>query len=171
MSTVRRAAGAFRVEAEVLLVGAGAAGLCAALAASEAGAEVLSSSATARRADRPPFRPASYPPPATRFQRDLGIEDTAACLPRYRDKAHDEADPRLVALVAREAGPTVEWLADNYGLPFSVVHDFDYPGHSVRRMHGLPSRSGAELIDRLRAAVETADATLVTERDGLGLVC
>ena len=40
----------------------------------------------------------------------------------------------------------------HYGLHFSVVDDFDYPGHSARRMHGSPSRSGAELVDRLRDA-------------------
>jgi fumarate reductase flavoprotein subunit len=45
--------------------------------------------------------------------------------------------------VAQNSGATVEWLADRYGFPFSLVHDFDYPGHSARRMHGLPSRSGA----------------------------
>jgi fumarate reductase flavoprotein subunit len=68
-----------------------------------------------------------------------------------------------VRLVAREAGPTVEWLADCYGVPFSVVDDFDCPGHSARRMHGLPSRSGTELVDRLRAAVEQTSATLLTQ--------
>jgi hypothetical protein len=49
-------------------------------------------------------------------------------------KAHGEADETLVRLVAREAGPTVERLADRYGVPFSAVDDFDYPGHSARRM-------------------------------------
>jgi fumarate reductase flavoprotein subunit len=48
-------------------------------------------------------------------------------------------------------------------LPFSVVHDFDYPGHSARRMHGLPSRSGAELISRLAAATEAAGIPVLTE--------
>jgi fumarate reductase flavoprotein subunit len=43
-----------------------------------------------------------------------------------------------------------------------VVGDFDYPGHSVRRMHGLPTRSGQELVDRLCRAVEQTDVTLVT---------
>jgi fumarate reductase flavoprotein subunit len=56
--------------------------------------------------------------------------------------------------LATTAGPTVEWLADRFGLPFSLVTDFDYPGHSRRRMHGLPTRSGRELVDRLRAACE-----------------
>ena len=53
----------------------------------------------------------------------------------------------------RSAGPTVEWLADTYAMPFEVITDFNYPGHSAHRMHGLPSRTGAELIDRLRSAV------------------
>jgi len=46
-------------------------------------------------------------------------------------------------------------------LPFSVINDFDYPGHSARRMHGLPSRSGTELINRLRQVVEQAAIPLV----------
>jgi fumarate reductase flavoprotein subunit len=39
--------------------------------------------------------------------------------------------------------------------------DFDYPGHAARRMHGLPSRSGLELIDRLRQAAEQAQVHLI----------
>ncbi len=78
-----------------------------------------------------------------------------------KHKAHDQADPALVDLVAAQAGPTVEWLADRYALPFSVVHDFDYPGHAARRMHGLPSRSGVELIDRLRQAADEHGIPLI----------
>jgi fumarate reductase flavoprotein subunit len=78
-------------------------------------------------------------------------------------KAHGQADPALVALVAGAAAPAIDWLADAHGLDFSVVHDFDYPGHSNRRMHGLPSRSGAELVDRLRDATERAGIPLLTE--------
>src|SRR5690606_11935171 len=44
------------------------------------------------------------------------------------------------------------------------VADFDYPGHSARRMHCLPSRSGAELVDRLRAAVEAEGIPILTNR-------
>jgi fumarate reductase flavoprotein subunit len=69
-----------------------------------------------------------------------------------------------VAALASGAGPTIDWLADRYGLPFSVVSDFDYPGHSRRRMHGLPTRAGRELIDQLRTAVEAQEIPIVTER-------
>ena len=65
---------------------------------------------------------------------------------------------------AENAGKTVEWLADTYAMPFEVITDFNYPGHSAHRMHGLPSRSGAELIDRLRSAVEARDIPVLTGR-------
>ena len=104
------------------------------------------------------------PAAATRFQRALGIVDSAEQFAAdIRRKAHDEGNSPIAELVARESGPTVEWLADRYGLPFSLVHDFNYPGHSARRMHGLPSRSGAELIDRLNGAAEQAAITIVAE--------
>jgi fumarate reductase flavoprotein subunit len=44
------------------------------------------------------------------------------------------------------------------------VTDFDYPGHSRRRMHGLPTRSGAELIDALRSACEAAEIDIICDR-------
>jgi len=104
------------------------------------------------------------PAAGTRFQKMLGIDDSPALFADdLRRKAHDEADPAIVDTIAREAGATVEWLADCHGLPFSVVHDFDYPGHSARRMHGLPTRSGAELIDRLRQAAEEAAIPIVVD--------
>ncbi len=49
-------------------------------------------------------------------------------------------------------------------MPFEVITDFNYPGHSAHRMHGLPSRTGAELIDRLRAAAEAREIPILTGR-------
>jgi fumarate reductase flavoprotein subunit len=165
MSEVRNAEGVvFDAETQVLIIGAGAAGLCAALAAHEAGAEVV-----VVERDRAPrgstaLSAGLIPAAGTRFQRELGIaDDPASFAADIQRKAHDEADPAIVEIVAGQAGTTVEWLADRHGLPFSVVHDFDYPGHSARRMHGLPSRSGAELISRLAAAVEAAGIPILTE--------
>ncbi len=56
----------------------------------------------------------------------------------------------------------LEWLADRHGLPFDVVTNFSYPGHSARRMHGLPKRTGSELVDRLREAAEARDIPILT---------
>ena len=102
------------------------------------------------------------PAAGTRFQRDKGIPDSpdlfAADIQR---KAKGEADRAVVETVAAGAAPLVEWLANRYGLPFEVVDNFNYPGHSAMRMHGLASRTGQELIDRLRSAAEANDIVIL----------
>ena len=105
------------------------------------------------------------PAAGTRFQRAKGIADSPELLAAdIQRKAHDEADPAVVAAVAKTSGPLIEWLADRYDLPFDVVDNFNYPGHSALRMHGLPSRTGQELIDRLRSAAEANDIVILTGR-------
>ncbi len=154
----------FAVSAPLVVIGAGAAGLCAALAAHEAGAEVVVLERDSVPRGSTALSAGLIPAAGTRFQKALGIDDSPALFAAdLKRKAHDEADPAIVDLIARDAGKTVEWLADRYGVPFSVVHDFDYPGHSARRMHGLPTRSGAELIDRLRQAAEDAAIPIVVD--------
>lgn len=100
----------------------------------------------------------------TRFQRAKGTADSPQLLAAdIERKAKGEADPIVVDAVAQGAAPLVEWLAERHGLPFEVVDNFNYPGHSVMRMHGLPSRTGRELIDRLRNAAEANDIVILTE--------
>jgi fumarate reductase flavoprotein subunit len=152
----------FTTSVPVAIVGAGAAGLCAALAASETGAEVVVFERDPLPRGSTALSAGLIPAAATRFQRALGIVDSAELFASdIRRKAHDDGNSPITELVAHESGPAVEWLAERYGLPFSLVHDFDYPGHSARRMHGLPSRSGAELMDRLNRAAEQAAITIV----------
>jgi fumarate reductase flavoprotein subunit len=141
---------------EVAIVGAGAAGLVAALAAAEAGAEPLVIERDPVPRGSTALSAGLIPAAGTRWQRERGIDDSPARFAAdIARKAESLAEPALIAHVSQASGPAVEWLAQSYALPFTLVHDFDYPGHSARRMHGLPSRSGADLIDRLREAVET----------------
>jgi fumarate reductase flavoprotein subunit len=148
----------------LVIIGAGAAGLCAALAAKEAGIDAV----VVERDDIPSGSTALsaglIPAAGTRFQHEKGIVDSprvfAADIQR---KAKDEADPVIVEAVAARAGPLIEWLADRYALPFDVVDNFNYPGHSAMRMHGLPSRTGRELIDRLRSAAEANDIVILAK--------
>jgi fumarate reductase flavoprotein subunit len=166
MSTVSYAFDAkFDVDVPLLIVGAGAAGLCAALAAKEAGIEPLLIERDSVPAGSTALSAGLIPAAVTRFQRAKGILDSpqlfAADLAR---KAKGEVDTVVVDAVAHGAGALVEWLADRYGLPFEVVDNFNYPGHSAMRMHGLPTRTGLELIDRLRRAAETSDIAIIPER-------
>ncbi len=155
----------FDLGVETLIVGAGACGLIAALAATEAGQEVLVIERDAVPSGSTALSAGLIPAAGTRWQRAAAIDDSpelfAADIMR---KAKGEPDPALVAALATGAAGVLEWLADRHGLPFSLVEDFDYPGHSRRRMHGLPSRAGRELIDALRAAAEAAGVEIATGR-------
>ncbi|WP_114858891.1 FAD-dependent oxidoreductase [Azospirillum brasilense] len=165
MSLILPAEGvAFEFTVPVVVIGGGAAGMIAALAAHERGAAVLVLERDALPQGSTALSAGLIPAPGTRWQRAAGIEDSPE---RFAAdiiaKAKGEPDPEDVSRVARTVGPALEWLADRYGLPFSVIDNFTYPGHSARRMHGLPSRSGAELIDRLRGAVEAAGIDVLCE--------
>lgn len=163
-SVVRRPGMTFETHVPVAIIGAGAAGLIAALAAHEAGAEVLVLERDALPRGSTALSAGLIPAAGTSWQRSAGITDTAASFASdILKKAHGEPAPQMVAQVTQEAGPTLEWLAERYGLPFSVITDFSYPGHSARRMHGLPTRSGEELIDALRGAVERAEIPILCD--------
>jgi fumarate reductase flavoprotein subunit len=163
--TIRSAEGVvFDVEVPVAVIGAGAAGLIAALAAREAGRDVLVLERDPVPRGSTALSAGLIPAAGTRWQREAGIADRpAAFAADIMRKAHHEPDPLLVDMLAQEAGPTLEWLADRHGFPFSVVDNFLYPGHSAMRMHGLPTRSGAELVDRLREAAVEAEADILCE--------
>jgi len=155
----------FGSEVPLLIVGAGAAGLCASLAANEAGVDPVLIERDAVPSGSTALSAGLIPAAGTRFQRQKGIADSANLFAEdIARKSHGEADAKLVQTVAANAGSTVEWLADTYGMPFEVITDFNYPGHSAHRMHGLPSRTGAELIDRLRSAAEARDIPILTGR-------
>ncbi|CAH2598705.1 Fumarate reductase flavoprotein subunit [Rhodovastum atsumiense] len=152
----------FDLSFPVVVVGGGAAGLVAALAAREAGAEVLLLERDPVPSGSTALSAGLIPAAGTRWQRAAGIADSPE---RFAGdimaKAQDTPDPALVRLVTHAAGSALEWLHTGYGLDFSVITDFRYPGHGACRMHGLPSRSGRELVDALRAAVEGSGAELL----------
>jgi len=155
----------FDSEVPVLIVGAGAAGLIAALTLSEAGIDPVVIERDAVPSGSTALSAGLIPAAGTRFQAQQGIEDSAGLFAEdIARKAHGEADAKLVRAAAENAGRTVEWLADSFAMPLDVITDFNYPGHSAHRMHGLPSRTGAELIDRLRGAAEAREIPILTGR-------
>jgi len=154
----------FEFTSPVVVIGSGAAGLVAALSAKEAGADVVVLERDPLPRGSTALSAGLIPAAGTRWQSEAGISDSPeAFAADVTKKAHGEPDPAIVETVTREAGPTLEWLGETYGLPFSLVDDFDYPGHSARRMHGLPTRSGEELIDALREAAEKAGIDILCE--------
>jgi fumarate reductase flavoprotein subunit len=143
----------FEYKSQVVVIGGGACGLTAALTAAEAGADVMVLERDAQPSGSTALSTGLIPAAGTRLQKAAGIEDSAELLARdILHKAKQQTDPLIVHAVARAAGPTVEWLTDSQGLTFTLVDGYLYPGHSVRRMHGTPNRTGRELQGALLAA-------------------
>jgi fumarate reductase flavoprotein subunit len=158
-------------EIDVAIVGAGAAGLIAALRAHAAGARVVVFERDAMPRGSTALSAGLIPAAGTRFQRAASLDDSVELFAAdILAKADGEPDAQAVATVTATVGPALEWLADAHGLPFSVIADFRYPGHSAFRMHGLPSRSGAELMDRLSAAAEAAGIDIICNARVTGLL-
>ncbi|WP_170783458.1 FAD-dependent oxidoreductase [Ruegeria lacuscaerulensis] len=155
----------FDLKTGTLIVGAGACGMVAALSAAEQAQDVLVIEADPVPSGSTALSAGLIPAAGTRLQQAAGITDSAALFANdIQAKAHHQNDQALVDLLAGTAAEVIDWLTDRYGLPFSVVTDFDYPGHSRRRMHGLPTRSGEELINALRSACEDAGLDIICDR-------
>lgn len=152
-------------ETDVVVIGAGACGLVAALRAKASGAEVIVLERDASPSGSTSMSSGFVPAPATRFQRAIGVEDDTP--QRFETDILSKSKGKSIASLARLAsdtiGPALEWLADTHGLEWIVLDDFLYPGHSRHRMHTVPEKTGAALEARLLAAVEAAEIPVITE--------
>lgn len=156
----------------VVIVGAGACGLVAALGLRDAGIECLLLERDAAPRGSTALSSGFVPAAGTAVQRAAGVDDDPA---RFAAdivaKARGRAAPALVGAYAEAAGPAIDWLAARHGLCFELLDGFLYPGHSVRRMHALSQRTGAALVAALEAAASRAGADLLTEARALELWC
>ena len=145
----------------VVVVGAGACGLTAALAARDAGVEVLVLERDATPSGSTSLSSGFIPAAGTRYQRAAGIDDSPGhFFSEIQKKNGSLSNPELVKTVSEAAAPAIEWLADRHGVPFELVRGFLYPGHSVERMHSVPEKSGAALM-----------ASLLRAASGIDLMC
>jgi fumarate reductase flavoprotein subunit len=146
----------------VAIVGAGACGLTAAIALREQGVDCLLLERDARPRGSTALSAGLIPAAATRWQRDAGVDDSAARFASdIQAKARGQAAAHLVQAYTTASASALELLA-RHGLRFELVDGFLYPGHSVRRMHALPERTGAALIAALERAAMGLGADLLT---------
>jgi fumarate reductase flavoprotein subunit len=139
----------------VVIVGAGACGLVAALAARDAGAEVLVLERDPSPSGSTALSSGFIPAAPTRFQRAPDSAERMAA--DIQEKNKGQASTKIVDAVCRASGPTIEWLADRHGIAFRLVEGFLYPGHSVERMHCVPEKTGAALMGCLLNATRGID--------------
>jgi len=160
----------FEFTIDVAVIGAGACGLTAALAARDAGKDVL-----VFERDKRPWGSTSMSLGAvcgvgSREQRRHGIEDSSELfVSDVLAKTLGRADAELARLIGERSGPTLDWLTERHDVPLLLDAKWTGLGHSVRRLHIPPGRNGEELLALLLNACARAGAEVMTEAEVTGL--
>ncbi len=148
----------------VAIVGAGACGLVAAITLRDAGIDCVLLERDAQPSGSTALSSGFIPAPATTMQRDAGINDSPEQFAKdIQAKAHDTAAPQLVKAYSEAIGPAIDVLCAQHAIEFIVLDGFLYPGHSVRRMHAVPEKTGAALVAQLERAALAAGADILCD--------
>jgi fumarate reductase flavoprotein subunit len=144
----------------VLVAGAGGSGLAAALASAHLGADVLllDADATYTRSCNTSMTAAMLPAAGSRYQAEAGIPDSpdqflADIVRKTKGEVYTPLAERLTSVSAE----LVHWFVDQWDLPFQLVTDIRYPGHTWSRCHSMPDRLGATLHSLLTRRVAGLD--------------
>ncbi len=155
----------------VLIIGAGACGLTAALALAERGIDCVVVERDARAMGSTSLSSGFIPAAGTAVQRALGIDDSADAFAHdIQTKAHGNAAPHLVAAYTQAIAPALDFLQARHGLDWEVLDGFLYPGHTRRRMHSLKARTGSALTETLEAACNAQGIPILTQARAQTLV-
>ena len=152
------------VVADVVVAGAGGAGLAAALATGDAGlATVLLEARDTFRDDSNTAMSTSMIPAAgTPAQVAAGVSDSAE---QFRDdimkKTDGKADLAVTDALIEAGPPLIEWLGERWGIPLELSTEFLYPGHTALRCHTVHDRAGSTLHRFLMEALASLDDVLL----------
>jgi len=155
----------FEFTVPVIVVGGGACGASAALAASDAGAEVLLLERDAVPAGTTGMSQGLICAAGTASQREHGIADDAEVF--YADilaKTRGLTDPVLARAIATQSGPCLDWLVQAHDLPWELDLRFKPSyGHSRARVHGWPGHTGVDMVQLLHARLAAAQVDVLTD--------
>ena len=146
------------VEIDCLIIGGGAAGLTAALAAAEDGASVLIAEREKQLSGSTALSSGLIPAAETRAQKRQNINDNKkAFFEDIMGKNNNSADPKHVNNCVENINLALDWLEEKHGIQFHVLEDFLYPNHTSFRMHAVPEVTGEGLINYLEKAAAGLD--------------
>jgi fumarate reductase flavoprotein subunit len=163
------------VDRDIIVIGAGGCGLMAALVAAKKGARVLLLEKTDKPGGGTAFSSKGIRAAASRRQRELKIEDSAALYAEdILRRNNGESDAILTRRLAENSGRVADFLTDEAGIEFQIG-EFAF-GHSAQRSHSW--KEDKAITDFVFAAVEReknievrfSTPVLALERDAGGAV-
>ena len=138
---------------DVIVIGSGAAGLCAALEAERAGARVLISEAEGVVGGSSRLSGGIMLGAGTRYQDRQGITDSADDMYRHYMTLNGwQVQPSLARTFCDNAGPTIDWLGD-LGLEFLGV----YSAGDEFVPRGHVTKGGEDIVAVLHSAVRASN--------------
>ncbi len=168
--TIFRTRPTFDVHVPVVIVGGGACGCVAALAAADAGVEVAVLERDAKPSGNTSLSGGQIPGAGTNLQRAAGIQDTAELLAGdLIGKARGQCDQSLARHIASASAVTIDWLVERHGLQLQCMTEFRYPGHSRLHMHAPSGQDGAALHAGLLRAVADSGVDIICSAKVTGL--
>ncbi len=154
-----------------VIVGAGAAGLMAALRAADLGARVALLDPAGATASNLVASSGLFSAAGTRFQAAAGIVDGPG---RWADdivrKAGGAVDPAILGVVTGRSAEVAHFMADGLGFPVRVMPALEMPGHTAARLHEADAGGGGALAAMLMAAVRASPGITVIDAEARGLL-
>lgn len=158
---------------DVVVVGAGMAGLVCAITAHDAGAKVC----VIEKADRPDgnsiYALGSVNAWGTKWQKECGIEDTKDAFFKDMMKVSaGRADPSLTMTYTEEIPAAVDWLQDEIGIKFVKVKTAPWPklGRGLRPVTEGGLTGGSVLIQSLLKAAHKRNIPFFFEHKAVQLL-
>lgn len=155
----------FEFTVDVLVMGGGVAGATAALAAHDAGAQVLLVERDQRPMGTSGMSMGVFCAAGTRSQAEHGIEDSGEIfLADIMAKTHGQTDEAIARAIAYGSGPACDWLTERFELPIALDTKFRASyGNSRLRIHGWEGHGGQDLLDLLHDRLSDEDVMVLTE--------
>jgi len=132
---------------DVVVVGAGGAGLASAIAAAQNGASVVVLEQESVVGGNVSRSGAGMNVPGNWEQVDLDIEDSVESFIEDTMIGGDNVNnPKLVETLAKESLPTAEWMRDEVGVQFMAGYQQHYGGHKVPRALIFETGIGTQIV-------------------------
>ena len=154
-----------KMTADVVIIGAGCAGLSAAIEAADKGAKVVVLEKMSAPFGNTIYAGGIFNATNTSVQKEQDVQDTVEAF--YEDMmkvSKNRGDPTLTKVFAEESAGAIEWLRQRVGIKFKKIVQEVWPGLGRGHVVDGPKKpGGAQLITQLLEVVrQTKNITLLT---------